>query len=578
MPIDYVARDLDSIPSARRVIWTRANLSEVLPELPAPGSWAALEQMLNKGTRRYYGRLLAPVEELGPTFAMIAGRPYWNLTQFSWLAGYARMSPAALMRSVGQASDVSSADAEPVRHSLLEFVVASPAFLRLALTRLLLPVLLRVHFRRLRRLREAFAATDPSAIGEAAIMARIQSLNRLGPLFIARTQAIVGLLSFEAIRPLEWICGRFRFPANRLLDSYLAVGKRSISGQQAFDLVRLGHVAKQDERIRSGLGSNAEPFADVRSRLEGTEFLREFDRFLETYGHRAPFESDPSIPRYREDPSPVLAAIRNYAKTEGLPTSDAIESRQQLEAPAVWREFVTSVPGWKRPIVVPAVRLLLRKAKRAYALRELNRFEIVRVGEHLRRFILAVGERFVGKGWLESASDMFFLAPDEAAAAVTDPAQGPKLGARVSERRRYQQDVATFEAPAMIDGREQGPRPAPSPLVATASELEGLCISSGVTEGEVVVMRDPSEFERMRPHAILVAPATDPAWTPLFVQAAGIIVEVGGQISHAAIVARELGLPALANVRDATRLLNDGDVVRLDASNGTVQVVRRRDS
>lgn len=530
--------------------------------------------MLNEGTRRYYGRLLAPDEELGPPFAMLVGRPYWNLTQFAALAGYARMTPVALMRAVGQASDVSDGDADPVRHSLLEFILAAPTFLRLGLSRLFLPLLLRAHFRRLRRIRERFEATDPNALTDAEMMRRIQSLNRLGPRFIARTQAVVGLLSFEVLRPLEWICGRLRFSMNRLLDSYLAVGKRSVSGQQAFDLMRLGELARKDERVRLYFASSADSYADVRSALAGTEFLREFDRFLDVYGHRAPFESDPSIPRYREDPTPILAAIRSYALTDGMSTVTAIEERQGREAAAVWRDFLSAVPAWQRPFVVPAVRLLLRKAKRAYGLREWNRFEIVRVGEHLRRFILTLGERFVARGWIDAAADMFFLAPDEAEAAVLEPAPRRQLGELIAERRRHQQDVATFDAPLVVDGRIEGVLAKGPDTEATATELRGLCISSGVAEAEVVVVRDPSEFPRMKPLAILVAPATDPAWTPLFVQAAGVIVEVGGQISHAAIVARELGLPAIANVKDATNLLRDGDVVKLDATSELVQLVK----
>jgi pyruvate,water dikinase len=100
-----------------------------------------------------------------------------------------------------------------------------------------------------------------------------------------------------------------------------------------------------------------------------------------------------------------------------------------------------------------------------------------------------------------------------------------------------------------------------------------LCISAGYAEGEVIVMRDPSEFSRMKRGAILVAPATDPSWTPLFTLAAGLIVEVGGMLSHAATVAREYGLPALANVRHATKLFKNGDRIRLDATNGVAQIL-----
>src|SRR5207253_5196581 len=95
-------------------------------------------------------------------------------------------------------------------------------------------------------------------------------------------------------------------------------------------------------------------------------------------------------------------------------------------------------------------------------------------------------------------------------------------------------------------------------------------VSPGRVTAEIVVMRDPGEFASMKRGAILVAPATDPSWTPLFTLAAGVIVEVGGMLSHASTIAREYGLPALANVQDATRILKTGDRVLLDASNGRV--------
>ena len=101
-------------------------------------------------------------------------------------------------------------------------------------------------------------------------------------------------------------------------------------------------------------------------------------------------------------------------------------------------------------------------------------------------------------------------------------------------------------------------------------QLSGLCVSPGCVEGEVVVMRDPGEFARMKRGAILVAPATDPAWTPLFTLAAGVIVEVGGMLSHASTIAREYGLPALANVKHATEVLENGERIRLDATGGRI--------
>ena len=95
-------------------------------------------------------------------------------------------------------------------------------------------------------------------------------------------------------------------------------------------------------------------------------------------------------------------------------------------------------------------------------------------------------------------------------------------------------------------------------------------MSGGSVEAEVVVVRDPGDFSRMKRGAILVAPATDPSWTPLFTLASGVIVEIGGVLSHASTIAREYGIPAIANVRHATRRLRTGERVRLDAIEGQI--------
>src|SRR5262249_18385184 len=121
------------------------------------------------------------------------------------------------------------------------------------------------------------------------------------------------------------------------------------------------------------------------------------------------------------------------------------------------------------------------------------------------------------------------------------------------------------ELPALL-ARER------EPDAGGGDTLTGLCVSPGAVEADVVVLRDPGEFAAMKRGAILVTKATDPSWTPLFTLASGVIVEVGGMLSHASTIAREYGLPALANVKHATRLLKTGDRVRLDASAGRVTI------
>ncbi|OLD19716.1 MAG: hypothetical protein AUJ01_05410 [Acidobacteria bacterium 13_1_40CM_3_65_5] len=184
-----------------------------------------------------------------------------------------------------------------------------------------------------------------------------------------------------------------------------------------------------------------------------------------------------------------------------------------------------------------------------------------------------LADRFVERGWIAQRDDYFLLRMDEVKRVAEDPNQGPALRNIVERRAAELAAERDLQMPLLMRESElprllrQG-RPA---AASDGGDLTGLCVSPGSVEAEVVVLRDPSEFTKMKRGAILVAPATDPSWTPLFTLASGVIVEVGGMLSHASTIAREYGLPALANVKDATRLLKTGDRVKLDASAGLVQ-------
>jgi pyruvate,water dikinase len=195
----------------------------------------------------------------------------------------------------------------------------------------------------------------------------------------------------------------------------------------------------------------------------------------------------------------------------------------------------------------------------------------------MRPFHLALANRFVARGWIDRRDDYFLLHLEEVGRACDDASTASGLraiaAARAADRAAQRVLVMPLfmresELPALL-------RAGPHAGRADGSPLTGLCVSPGRVDGEVVVLRDPNEFAAMKRGAILVAPATDPSWTPLFTLASGVVVEVGGTLSHASTIAREYGLPALANVKNATTRLRTGDFVELDASRGLVTVRQR---
>jgi pyruvate,water dikinase len=376
-----------------------------------------------------------------------------------------------------------------------------------------------------------------------------------------------GVLMIEDV--LRKVCGATGFPYDRLVYPQLAAGQRSVSTQQAVDLVGLAEVARHEPPAMQYLLANDGAFADFRVALAGTTFLDGLQRFLECYGHRGHYESDWALPRLHEEPAPALFAIRTLL--QGPPQDmDAIARRREADAAAAWREFEARLTVWQRWTLLPRARWAVRKLKRHYVWREAVRSDLTRVVSRLRAWHLVLADRFVERGWIDRRDDYFLLQVDEVKRAVIDSEQGAGLRAIAARRAAQLAAERDLQLPLLMRESELPMLLAARPAGDDTGDLTGLCVSPGSVEAEVVVMRDPSEFAAMKRGAILVAPATDPSWTPLFTLASGVIVEVGGVLSHASTIAREYGLPALANVKHATRLLKTGDRVRLDASGGRV--------
>jgi len=375
---------------------------------------------------------------------------------------------------------------------------------------------------------------------------------------------------------VQSICEKVGFPSERLLDTQLAVGERSVSAQQGLELLALANQVRDEELAREYFLTASDTFENYRESLRGTNFLMKFETFLQTYGHRGNFESDWSLPRYNEDPTSLLSVIRIHVHTPNILTPEEIRTRQDHEATEAWLEFEGKLTWWQRYMVVPRVRWALKRAKQMRLWRERNRFEQARIFSELRRWHLVLAERFAERGWIEKPVDYFFLELKEVGVVTADGNEAVRLKSIIAGRKGDYDTWRRLERPLLMRESELTAlmRRATSTMpVSSVTQLRGLNISSGLVEGEVVVITGPNDFARMKQGAILVAPATNPAWTPLFTLAIGIIVEIGGTLSHSSIIAREYGLPALANVKDATKLLKDGDRVRLDAVNETVEVL-----
>jgi len=554
--------------------WTRANLAEILPEFTSPQALIEVERILKEGERRYLGKLLAPDEVLGPIFKTFNGRLYLNLSQLRRVSRLGGSAPADLMRSLGHSGSIDPDDERAEWPPLKDFIACLPQFARMLNRHRRAAHLMREHQTLVDEMTRRLDAKDPETLADGEIWSTIQEWTSHAPQVIEVILTFGGVVIFES--PLKKICERVGFSYNRLLGTHLAAGERSVSAQQAFDLVALADVARQEPRVARWLTEN-DGRSDMRVALAGTAFLSAFDTFLDRYGHRGIHETDWALPRYREDPSPILSAIRLHLGDDRRERPTQVAAAVSEEADRARAEFEQSVRGFRRRATLRRARRLLGTIKQYYVWRELCRSDMIRVLEGVRRWHLVLARRFVERGWLRAPDDYFLVRLDEIGRVLEQPERAPGLVgiavSRAAEMRRFRQvpmPLLMRESDLSRLIRASGVSP------AADGELRGLPVSRGYVEGEVVVIDHPGDFSRMKPGAILVTRATDPSWTPLFSLASGVIVELGGMLSHASTIAREYGLPALANVPHATKRLRSGDWIALNATEGVAKRIAER--
>ncbi|MBW2281306.1 MAG: hypothetical protein JRG82_11230 [Deltaproteobacteria bacterium] len=292
-------------------------------------------------------------------------------------------------------------------------------------------------------------------------------------------------------------------------------------------------------------------------------FLEAWDSFLFRYGCRGPMEMDLRSPRYGDTPMLLLRQLSFMAKAEpeadpGIAHRKGVEDRKHAYADLMRRS------RWFR-------RALLRRANRwieHYAgERDTAKHHWVMQAGVTRRNALWLGERYVEAGRLDEADDVFHLSWQELEQAERDPDFDLRAAAREPARYFHLLEAQVREFPHMIDSRGRILRPAPEPDDGAA---HGLGISPGVASGPVKVLHDPYEKE-IEPGDVLVAYTTAPGWTPLFVNAAAIVLQVGGVMQHGGVVAREYGKPCVAGIERALTRFEDGQIVEVDGSAGTVR-------
>jgi rifampicin phosphotransferase len=324
-------------------------------------------------------------------------------------------------------------------------------------------------------------------------------------------------------------------------------------------------LACEDVAVSDVLRRGWEP-GRYRLSFEGSRFLSAFDRYLEDYGHRAVGESDIMTPRLAEQPEVLLDVINTQLQGTPMTPDELIRRQQTVRDRAL--ATIKARCGWRldRWLIF---QWWYRRLCRFFALREANRHHLMWYSLAARQLLLRVGELLVEQGVFSCKEDIFFLTLREREALEKAP-KGTWT-AVIQARRAEREHWKSLEVPDILRNCEDPENAAPQPSPDADGMFRGIPVSSGVVTGPVRFVRGTTDWRRVRKGDIIVAEVIDPGMAPLFGIAGGLIVEMGGSLSHGAIIAREYGLPAITNVIRAMSLLSEDERVTMDAAQGVVR-------
>jgi pyruvate,water dikinase len=366
---------------------------------------------------------------------------------------------------------------------------------------------------------------------------------------------------FFLIQALRALLARFApdFDPN-LIGSLCAGSTDMLSTQLIEDLRSVAELAGSNATVRRLFAE--EPAETLSTRLaaepEARTFIDGLDAFLARFGHRGTREMELAAPRWLEDPTPLLGMISNML--EAVPSRDDRGAAQRALA---HRALAEALPNRMARRIAD---WLIRRIRYYATLRENTRHFHVMALTTIRQKILELERELISTGALKCPDDIFYLTWDEISALRAGHSDRRDASVLIRNRRIHHTRVSERMPPSTFNIELD-------PADTDATDLSGHCASPGTAEGIARLVLDPSTDAALRPGEILVAPYTDPAWTPLFLNAAAVIVEVGSYLSHAGTVAREYGVPCVVDVHGCMERLVNGQHLRVDASNGRIQVL-----
>ncbi|HBV88537.1 MAG TPA: pyruvate, phosphate dikinase [Desulfosporosinus sp.] len=388
-------------------------------------------------------------------------------------------------------------------------------------------------------------------------------LGRINIEFAGEFSFLSGSASLQ-IGSLFRILSKFLAERSTTVINALMVGGSAdiTSADHGYRLMELAEIARRDNDALKFFGDeNFDPCSWEEFLPERSTFKQAFREFIKDYGHRAVYELDIVNPRWKEDPSYLMNIIRSTINTADLSKLKAEQKRKFEQA---WQEVENKVPAEKHS----SIRKLISKAQEGAAVRERTKSVLAVVIGVYRMIAEELGTRLYERRIIEKQADVYLCTWPELVAVLTGEWDGNGLRALINTRKTFMKEMESISPPDVIMG--ETPNYTEPATLTSGNFLAGVPVAAGRSSGNARLISHPNEGNRLQPGDVMVAPSTDPGWTPLFLKASGLIMETGGYLSHGAIVAREYGIPAVVNIPGVMRVIKDGWEIEVDGDEGKV--------
>lgn len=513
--------------------WSTTNASEALPGVVTPLTWSIFGDGVERSMRGAFADMgvlresecVPPARTEQRLWDLWYGRAAGNLNSF---------------RFVGDRTPGTSGDAveEQIFGQVRPGVTSAKVYTRYPVVAVKMPY---NAARCQARLRKATAAIYPWWQ---------RSVGAGRPTELAQAQALLR----EAVRNFEQVMRPHTLAAmlcQSLYDQVRAAAARADRPGLEISLVT-GYGQMAETAVVSDL------WAVSRDRLA-------LEEFVVRHGFHGPNEGELSARVWRLDRTPLERLVAAYREMPGERDPRRVVAQRGDERRRAESELIGALPRWQRP----PTRALLAVAAKLIPLRGIGKASFLQCIDVARVAALVCGEVLTRAGVFADAEDAFWLTVDELAGPL--PAD---VGALIATRRAVTEEYRGLDVPESWQGT-------PQPFVLEATEervdgeVTGAAVSPGIVEGIVRLILDPEGDDELEPGEVLVCRTTDPSWASLMMVASALVIDIGGAVSHGAIVARELGIPCVIGTRNGTAILRTGDRVRVDGERGLVEVLQR---